>query len=788
MKRTLVKLWSLLLCLCLLLAGCGGDSTRSNGPDGQPTKSTENSRLLLVSKFGEGTISSSGGTMSCLGQECEDVYEKGTLVTLTAVPADGWSFSHWSGCTTSDGAKCEILMEESTQIYPYFTKTTPVVINSKVIMLSDETMQSFISRDGNVFTFKGGTQQLKSATRGNILISTSGDGFAVRVTNIYFLDGGNIIFDSEQVGLDEIVDDGIIIFKSDGAETQKQSLAKGVKYNAIKSDSSTTSKFVLNIDLGEGTSIEGEVEAIWNFEGGFDFRLGSGLNELKLMSSPVIKPSLKIKLGKKIEKEKLIDLGILKIAPIIAGPIVIVPTVKGYVKVSVDGSAAIDFSSSYELKGSYGTHYVKGRGLSGVGTSKISGNLEPKGNAALEGLFGVGVYSQFLIYDVAGPFVQVGPYIRAKGEFIPVVSGGKSCSKATADLGVYATAGGKLEVFGKSYGEYEGVLFDKILLNIYKYDSSGCEKDGNPSATKLTLSDATASSIKLSYEKSPDSDFSHFELFRDSIKISQTSNSEYIDTNLRPGRTYCYNIITVDLSGSKSIYSNKACLKTKDNDISAPTKPTNLSATTATTTSIDLAWSPSSDDTGVSKYVIVVDDTQIIDSYDFKHSILKLQPSKKYCFKVYAFDNSGNRSAASDEVCAETLAEEFAAWTMKLGCQGQNWLIEKKVDLNLDNNFDLVVTDSAHDYSGTALVYHLYGSYIVSDMALNASIRWTFENSSNVRMDEFQAVFSSDDTGDINMNQTQKTGCDAKVRFIKNVIPAKSSYTGPKLSVGSLGN
>jgi chitodextrinase len=90
-------------------------------------------------------------------------------------------------------------------------------------------------------------------------------------------------------------------------------------------------------------------------------------------------------------------------------------------------------------------------------------------------------------------------------------------------------------------------------------------------------------------------------------------------------------------------------------DRKAPTRPTNLRVTGVTSYSVALAWSPSTDNSGVFSYKVrasygqtwTVPQTQTTFNWNFG-----LVPGHNYSFYVYAVDGSGNKSLNSNTITA----------------------------------------------------------------------------------------------------------------------------------------
>ncbi len=80
-----------------------------------------NSYALSVTKAGTGTgtVTSDPGAIDC-GTNCQETFEHGALVTLTATPDASSTFTGWSGACTGAGA-CQVQMEEAQRVTATFT-------------------------------------------------------------------------------------------------------------------------------------------------------------------------------------------------------------------------------------------------------------------------------------------------------------------------------------------------------------------------------------------------------------------------------------------------------------------------------------------------------------------------------------------------------------------------------------------------------------------------------------------------------------------------------------------
>lgn len=101
---------------------------------------------LTVNKAGtgSGTVTSSPAGIRC-GSDCSEAYPNGTLVTLTATPTTGSTFTGWSGGGCSGAGACAITVSAATSVTATFTSQ----LNVKIGLFRPSTGQWYLDINGN---------------------------------------------------------------------------------------------------------------------------------------------------------------------------------------------------------------------------------------------------------------------------------------------------------------------------------------------------------------------------------------------------------------------------------------------------------------------------------------------------------------------------------------------------------------------------------------------------------------------------------------------------------------
>lgn len=133
---------------------------------------------------------------------------------------------------------------------------------------------------------------------------------------------------------------------------------------------------------------------------------------------------------------------------------------------------------------------------------------------------------------------------------------------------------------------------------------------------------------------------------------NETSNKSLSDTS--DGNTYSNNVFHMGEPPSDFQEPVPGQPNPSTGDTQAPSAPSNLSATTASSSQIDLLWSASSDNVGVTGYDIYRGTSLLGSTSSTSYSDTGLAASTAYNYTVKAKDAAGNISTASNSAGATT--------------------------------------------------------------------------------------------------------------------------------------
>jgi YD repeat-containing protein len=188
--------------------------------------------------------------------------------------------------------------------------------------------------------------------------------------------------------------------------------------------------------------------------------------------------------------------------------------------------------------------------------------------------------------------------------------------------------------------------------------SSTTAADATPPSVPGTLSVSAASGTQanLTWGASTDSGGSNLSGYKVErcqgsgcsgfAQIAVTASTNYPDTTLSSGVTYQYRVRAYDGAGNHSGYSNTAAVTTPDT--AAPSVPTGLAAAAPTSNAVNLMWTGSTDNVGVTGYRVYRGGTPIGTASTTNYTDNTVVGSTAYTYTVSAYDAAGNDSAASN--------------------------------------------------------------------------------------------------------------------------------------------
>jgi chitodextrinase len=160
-------------------------------------------------------------------------------------------------------------------------------------------------------------------------------------------------------------------------------------------------------------------------------------------------------------------------------------------------------------------------------------------------------------------------------------------------------------------------------------------------------------------------------------------------------------------------------------DTTAPSTPTNLTASGTTQTSTNLSWTASTDNVGVTGYNVYRGTTLLTTVTGTTYTATGLTASTAYAFTVRARDAAGNLSAASNTANITTLAnttDTTAPSTPTLSASGTT---QTSTNLSWTASTDNVGVTGYNVYRGTTLVTTVTGTTYTAT-GLTASTAYSF--------------------------------------------------------------
>jgi len=214
-----------------------------------------------------------------------------------------------------------------------------------------------------------------------------------------------------------------------------------------------------------------------------------------------------------------------------------------------------------------------------------------------------------------------------------------------------------LEVLRFIFFTYVIIFGLMMIVGMGSSEYSGCKQtlpppDTTPPTTpnNLVANAVSLTQVDLIWDASTDDNGVGYYIYRDDKYIKYVLVTSYTNIGLDPGKEYCYTVRAKDFMGNESAQSNIACATTLP-DQSPPSTPTNVSTVFFSPDRIGVTWDASMDNYRVSGYHIYRDSNIINSVNGTSTSDTGQNDFTQYCYKISAYDVSGNESEQSEQSC-----------------------------------------------------------------------------------------------------------------------------------------
>ncbi|MHA1330063.1 MAG: lamin tail domain-containing protein [Candidatus Hodarchaeales archaeon] len=299
----------------------------------------------------------------------------------------------------------------------------------------------------------------------------------------------------------------------------------------------------------------------------------------------------------------------------------------------------------------------------------------------------------------------------------------------------------------------------------------GSTSDTTPPAqvTGLTATAVSGSQIDLTWDANSEVDLDYYNIYRDGVFLTTTTQTSYSDTGLTSETTYTYEVSAVDTSGNEGLKSSAASATTLD--ITPPAQVTGLVATAVSSSQIDLVWDANTE-SDLDYYTVYRDGVFLTTVTTTSYSDIGLTDGTTYTYEVSATDTSGNeglKSASSSATTTDiTPPAQVTGLTATAVSESQvdlSWAANSESDLDhyvIYRDGVFLTTTTQTSYSDTGLTPETTYTYEVSavDTSGNEGLK-----SSPVSATTDQIVFSA--TVVISEVYYDATGSDIKGEWLE---------------------
>tara|TARA_R110001583_G_scaffold35585_3_gene118245 strand:- start:53125 stop:58278 length:5154 start_codon:yes stop_codon:yes gene_type:complete len=277
-----------------------------------------------------------------------------------------------------------------------------------------------------------------------------------------------------------------------------------------------------------------------------------------------------------------------------------------------------------------------------------------------------------------------------------------------------------------------------------------------PTAAILTNSNITETTVDLAWSGSTDNiSVIGYDIYKDNMLLTSVTGTSFQVTGLTNGTAYNFNVKAKDAAGNISTDSNTVSITTVTApDTQAPSASV-LTSNNITETSVDLIWSGSTDNVGVTEYDVYKNNVLLTSISGTSYQATGLAAGTTYNFTVKAKDAAGNISTNSNTETITTVTPDTQAPSSPIVTTSN--ITQTTVNLSWNAATDNVGVTGYDIYKNNVLLTSVTGTSFQAT-GLTAATSYNF----NVRAKDAAGNTSNSNTVTISTLTQSLTYCASK--------------------------
>ncbi|TDD79537.1 glycosyl hydrolase family 18 protein [Actinomadura rubrisoli] len=247
--------------------------------------------------------------------------------------------------------------------------------------------------------------------------------------------------------------------------------------------------------------------------------------------------------------------------------------------------------------------------------------------------------------------------VASGGDNGTVSQSGRTATLTPAHYNATIQSGRTTEPYSPTFTvSQSGAQPTSCRVNDVNCDGTGDAAPSAPGGLKSTVKTTKTVSLAWDAAKPGSLPITAYEVYNGATLATTVPDTGATITGLTPNTEYTFTVKARDRKGTLSPASEPLKVKTNDPsaDTKAPSVPDGLRSTGKDSASVKLAWTASTDDSGVANYDVLVDGKVATTVTGTTATVAGLSPSTAYSFTVQARDLYDNVSAASSAVKVTT--------------------------------------------------------------------------------------------------------------------------------------